>query len=331
MKKKILSAVIAASFAVSCAGAAIAADKAPSVYVDGANILFADQEPTILGEGTTLIPARGVFEAMGAKVKWNGETRLVEVTSPDNKTIIRLTIDDSTMKVFDVSNAIGAALSGQDFKAPEKDVTLEVAPQIINDRTMIPLRAISEALSAKVDWSQELYRIDITTADAPASKADCPKLTLTASSDKAAKDETVDLYINLDNAQFAENGYISGVTAAVEYDKDSFEFVSANLVNGDSAIENSMGASNADFADVYVKAACITIDAENAAKTNGKVMKLTFKSLNGNKGSFTLSNGYETDLGYNTILDYNNGEGILSYSGDNLDIDTTPVVVNAAD
>lgn len=331
MKKKILSAVIAASFAVSCAGAAIAADKAPSVYVDGANILFADQESTILGEGTTLIPARGVFEAMGAKVKWNGETRLVEVTSPDNKTIIRLTIDDSTMKVFDVSNAIGAALSGQDFKAPEKDVTLEVAPQIINDRTMIPLRAISEALSAKVDWSQELYRIDITTADAPASKADCPKLTLTASSNKVAADETVDLYINLGNAQFTENDYISAVTSTVQYDKDNFEFVKAELLNGDNVVENSMGVSNADFADTFVKSVYVTIDTENAAKSNGKIMKLTFKSLNGSKGTFTLSNGYETDLGYNTTFGCDHDKTSVTYSGDNLDIDTTPVVVNAAD
>lgn len=330
MKKKILGAVLAASFAVSCAGAAMAANEAPSVYVNTANILFEDQEPTILGEGTTLIPARGVFEAMGAKVKWDGETRLVEVTSPDNKTIIRLTIDDSTMKVYDVSGAIGAALSGQDFKAPEKDVTLEVAPQIINDRTMIPLRAISEALSAKVDWSQELYRIDITTADAPASKADCPKLTLTASSDKVAAGETVDLYIIMDNVQFDEGAYISSVSSTVKYNKEAFSFVEAELLDGENVIDNALFVSNPDFMGNYAKSVGVISNGENAVKSNGKVMKMTFKSINGSKGEFVLSNSYTTNLGYDTLIIYQKDINLSKYSGDNLDVDTTPVVVNAA-
>lgn len=330
MKKKILSAVLAASFAVSCAGAAIAADKAPSVYVNTANILFEDQKPVILGEGTTLIPARGVFESMGANVKWDGEKRLVEVTSSDNKTVIKLTIDNSTMKVYDVSNALGAILSGQDFKAPEKDVTLEVAPQIINDRTMIPLRAISEALSAKVDWNQEKYQIDITTADAPTSKTDCPKLTLTASSDKAAAGETVDLYISMDNVQFEEGAYISSVSSTVKYNKEAFSFVEAKLLNSESVIDNALFVSNPDFMGDYAKSVGVVSNGENAVKSNGKVMKMTFKSINGSKGEFTLANSYTTNLGYDTLIIYQKDVKLSKYNGDNLDIDTTPVVVNAS-
>lgn len=78
-------------------------NKTPTVFVNQGQILFDDQAPVILGEATTLVPARGVFEAMGAKVEWKEDTRTVDVTSSDNKTLIRLTIDDSTMKVFDVS------------------------------------------------------------------------------------------------------------------------------------------------------------------------------------------------------------------------------------
>ena len=141
MKKQILSISLAAALAVSCTGIAMAEDKTPTVFVNQGQIFFDDQAPVILGEGTTLVPARGVFEAMGAKVEWKEDTRTVDVTSSDNKTLIRLTIDDSTMKVFDVSGVFGALMSGQDFVAPENDVTLDVAPQIISDRTMIPLRA----------------------------------------------------------------------------------------------------------------------------------------------------------------------------------------------
>ena len=101
MKKQILSISLAAALAVSCTGIAMAEDKTPTVFVNQGQIFFDDQAPVILGEGTTLVPARGVFEAMGAKVEWKEDTRTVDVTSSDNKTLIRLTIDDSTMKVFD--------------------------------------------------------------------------------------------------------------------------------------------------------------------------------------------------------------------------------------
>ena len=100
MKKQILSITLAAALAVSCTGIAMAEDKTPTVFVNQGQIFFDDQAPVILGEGTTLVPARGVFEAMGAKVEWKEDTRTVDVTSSDNKTLIRLTIDDSTMKVF---------------------------------------------------------------------------------------------------------------------------------------------------------------------------------------------------------------------------------------
>ena len=119
MKKQILSISLAAALAVSCTGIAMAEDKTPTVFVNQGQIFFDDQAPVILGEGTTLVPARGVFEAMGAKVEWKEDTRTVDVTSSDNKTLIRLTIDDSTMKVFDVSGVFGALMSGQDFVAPE--------------------------------------------------------------------------------------------------------------------------------------------------------------------------------------------------------------------
>ena len=44
----------------------------------------------------------------------------------------------------------------------EGTVQLEVPPQLINERTMLPLRAVAEAVSAKVDWDPESYTVSIT-------------------------------------------------------------------------------------------------------------------------------------------------------------------------
>lgn len=333
MKKQILSISLAAALAVSCTGIAMAEDKTPTVFVNQGQIFFDDQAPVILGEGTTLVPARGVFEAMGAKVEWKEETRTVDVTSSDNKTLIRLTIDDSTMKVFDVSGVFGALMSGQDFVAPENDVTLDVAPQIISDRTMIPLRAISEALDAKVNWNDADYTIDITTANAPSADAGVPALSLSADKLTAAKDEEVVLSVNAENLP-AEK-FVSGVTATVKYDPTAFEFVKAELVNGDNVIEGAIGAANPEFTYGYVKAASVTVNAETAVKVDGAVMKLTFKSLTGEKGSFQLSNGYNTKLGYNTSLLVdsvdNVGDKSVQYEGDDLKISQVEVVINGTD
>lgn len=329
MKKKLLSVTVAAAMVASCAGAVIAEDKNPTVFVDNSEIFFEDQKPVILGEGTTLVPARGVFEAMGAKVNWDGEKQLVEVTSADNQTLVRLTIGDSTMKVYDLSGMLGSLFLGQDFKAPETAVTLDVAPQILNDRTMIPLRAISEALNAQVDWNGEEYTIEIATG-APAAAETAPALSLSADTLSVKEGETVTIYVDAKN--IPADTYVSNVTATVKYDPQNFEFEDAALINGNDVIVNATGESNPEFETGYLKAVYVTIDETTAAKTDGSVLKMTFKSLTGKEGIFQLSNGYHTELGFDTMLSATKGEeSIMKFKGNSLNIDRTELKINSAE
>ena len=337
MKKKLICIVAAAAVVSALGTAAMADDKAPQVFINNAQIMFADQEPVILGEGHTVVPARGVFEAMGAKVTWDGEKREVEVESKDRNTIINLAIDDNTMRVYDMSNMFASIFTTGGFEAPETLVALDVAPLIMEDtgRTMIPLRAISEALNADVKWDGDAYTINITTADAPASYDGVPAFALSTGSDTVAEGETVDIYIEASN--IPDGKFVSGVTATVRYNKENFEFVDAQLMNGDSTFEDAMGVANDKFSDDMVKAVYVTIDAEHAAKTDGKVMKLTFRSINGKEGAFELSNGYRTDIGYNSSLlldaidESVDSSGSTEYLGNDFYVSTDPVWVNRAD
>jgi len=86
-----------------------------------------DVPPTIV-EGRTLVPVRFFAEAFGADVGWNSETRTVTIT-----------YQGRTM-----SFVIGEASPGMDVPA-----------QIIDDRTMVPLRFISEFFGATVHWDEE--------------------------------------------------------------------------------------------------------------------------------------------------------------------------------
>ncbi len=306
---------------LTASSAVLAEENSPSVYVDDALILFEDQD-AIIRDDRTLIPARGVFEAMGCSVKWNEENRTVEVKSGDNITVITLTIDNPVMQVATYTSLL---------TADKAEVTLDVAPQIVSDRTMIPLRAVSEALKAKVDWNQEAYKVDITTGKKPASTEGMPTMALRASEEGFSEGDTVDLYITASN--FAgEGNFVSGVAAAIEYDKENFEFVESSLVNNGEAISNTLGNSDPDFMNTMVETAAVAIDPETMVKEDGDVMKVTFKSLTGKDGTFSLSYCYYSKVGFRTVLSLINSETNepTSYSGNKLHIDTTPVLVKAA-
>lgn len=115
-----------------------------TVTINGQPVDFADQ-PACVVDNRTLVPVRGVLEALGAKVEWFGEYQMV-VASTDTSKI--------TMRIGDTSYYVNEELR-----------TLDVPAQLISDRTMIPARACAEALGCLVDWDQETKTVIITTPD----------------------------------------------------------------------------------------------------------------------------------------------------------------------
>ncbi len=108
----------------------------PRVVVNGQEVTFPDQKP-ILEDGRTLVPARGVFEALGATVSWNGNT---------NTATIRTNSKDITITIGQKYIVVNA-----------KRIPIDVPAKIINNRTMIPLRAVAEALECEVGWDGATY------------------------------------------------------------------------------------------------------------------------------------------------------------------------------
>ena len=94
------------------------------------------------------MPARAIFEKLGATVSWDSTTQKVAV-SLNGKNIALIINSDNAV----VDN---------------KTVKLDVPAKIINNRTMFPMRFVGEELGMKVDWLPEksLITIDnIPTAD----------------------------------------------------------------------------------------------------------------------------------------------------------------------
>lgn len=116
----------------------IAIDRSKvSVKLNGEEIEF-DQIPLIIN-GRTLAPLRAIFEKLGAEVLWDDATRTIKATK--DGTTVELTIDKKEMK-----------------KNGEA-IVLDEAPQIISERTLVPVRAISEAFDCKVTWEAETHTV----------------------------------------------------------------------------------------------------------------------------------------------------------------------------
>ena len=101
-----------------------------SVLVDGKRISF-DVEPQIIN-GRTMVPIRGIFESLGAQVMWDGDTQTAIATK--DQTTVKITINDTS------------------FEKNGKKIGLDVPAQIINGRTLVPVRAIGESFECTVDW-----------------------------------------------------------------------------------------------------------------------------------------------------------------------------------
>lgn len=110
-----------------------------SVLLNAAKINF--DQPPIVVNGRTLVPVRAVVEAMNGQVEWNDITQTVTLSYGSNK--ILLTIDSTT-----------AYLNGN-------SVSLDVAPQIINGRTLLPIRFVAESFGYVVDWVEDTKTVDI--------------------------------------------------------------------------------------------------------------------------------------------------------------------------
>ena len=102
----------------------------------------ADVPPVIIKE-RTLIPARAVFENMGATVAWDEATRVVEVSMGTSS--VKLTIDSKT-----------AFVNGA-------QVTMDVPAMIIDSRTLIPVRFVAESLTCGVGWDDLNRTVKITS------------------------------------------------------------------------------------------------------------------------------------------------------------------------
>ena len=109
------------------------------VYVNGRRILF-DADPMLVN-GRTMVPVRAIFEALGATVTWDNNTRTAVGVLGD--TTINITIAQAYL-----------------LKNGEQ-VSLDSPALLSSGRTYVPVRAIAESYNCNVDWINDTKTVTI--------------------------------------------------------------------------------------------------------------------------------------------------------------------------
>lgn len=128
--KKILKTAAAAMFLGIFA---IGSASATEVEFNGITVEF--DQPAVIIENRTMVPVRKIFELLGAQVTWDSDTRTVK-TELNGKSV-DITIDKNEIIINGKSEAIDASA------------------RIVNNRTLVPLRAVSQSYGCKVSWDSK--------------------------------------------------------------------------------------------------------------------------------------------------------------------------------
>lgn len=138
--RNLLKTVLFSLLCILIVFVAVSAADYTKVSVNGEYIEM-DQKP-IFKDDRILIPVRAVGEALKCKVEWDHDTQTATLNS--GATELKITIGETKMNKTNISrNPI------------DIPIELEVPAFIENGRTMLPLRAVSEALFLDVNWDEE--------------------------------------------------------------------------------------------------------------------------------------------------------------------------------
>lgn len=223
------------------------------VIVDGKELQNLDM-PAVIIDSRTLVPLRAIFEAMGAKVSWQADTQKITAEFADGKTVIMF-----------VNNKAGV-VNGNAFN-------MDVAPKIINDRTMVPVRAVAEAVGADVTWDDATRTVNISSYVIGGDG--------TGSNDSSDKDESS----NSDDNQNSGNE-TSGNETTIEQDPQKV----TDLSHVDSEeIDKTAGGTAVN--EVNVTSVTVNGNDSYTIKTSGKIWQYRYATVLGTKVAVDIYGG----------------------------------------
>ncbi len=113
------------------------------ILING-NELQTDISPMTIN-GRVFVPFRTIFEALGAKVEWDEESKLVKGIRDD----VQITLQVNSTKA-NINN---------------EEIIIDSAPFVHNDRIMVPIRFVAESLGEEVEWNSKNKTVIVGAKD----------------------------------------------------------------------------------------------------------------------------------------------------------------------
>jgi len=150
MYKRIVSLFLAFILSFTSLNVVCYAENDIKVLLNGEELSF-DVPPQSI-DGRTMVPMRKIFESMGAVVNWDNDLQTVTAVK-----------DDITV-IMQINNPI--------IRVNNEEIVLDVPPQVVDSRTLVPARAVAESLNADVSWDGETRTVIITDKVTESEKTD---------------------------------------------------------------------------------------------------------------------------------------------------------------
>ena len=139
--KKIIPIILSLTAVMSTS--TVLAEENITVMLNGQAMDF-DVAPIIQND-RVLVPMRAIFEELHCSVDY---------TDIDGRQIITAKLNEN--------NSIGLVIGSDEMQIHNQKIKLDTAPIIVNDRTLVPLRAVSEAFDYDVNWDEDTKTVTIS-------------------------------------------------------------------------------------------------------------------------------------------------------------------------
>ncbi len=212
-----------------------------NVIVNGDAVSFLDAQPYINNDNRTMVPIRFISEQLGANVSWD--------------------VTKQTVNIYYNQNAISIPIGKKSAYVQGHEIALDTNAVIENNRTLVPLRFVSEALGAQVLYNNtaSIVRISSSSYDLNATQArnnkypSAPKITIDPQKDYLALvetnrgDFTIELFAS--QAPITVNNFIF-LTRDGFYDGICFHRIINNfMIQTGDPLGNGTGGPGYVFAD----------------------------------------------------------------------------------
>lgn len=288
--------------------------KEITVYLNGVKQHYA--KSPVMSSGTVLVPIRGIFESLGANLVFDAKNKTIHAKR--NETQITIILGEAY-----------ASVNG-------KNIPLSVKAQTIHNITMVPLRFISEALGATIEWNAETMTVRIES----------PSISTSATSNTKS---VSDSYIKYGNHVYGTNNQteytkVMNVVAGALKEGDSIKlgelyseyyymYIDGHRWSGntsDRSIENRGLKSAEDSIGVLVKNGVSVKEIERVYQAQSIAIRLLNKAVNPGEGSYSAYDALFNNIsncvsdahvksvifdliGYNTIVYVGNNHAEMAF------------------